>query len=208
MQAALAEVAAGRAFLLQAGDCAESFHDFERPDRHRRRLLGRRDPRAAEDSPANGGSSHLRRGAAGAQGRPDRRAVRQAALLAVRADARRRDPRLPRPHDPRRRPDRGRAHAGPRADDRGLPHVRLDPQPRARVHQGRLRRPEPGAPLEPGVRRELAAGAALRGARLRDRARARVHGRLRDRPRGDAAAAPGRRLDEPRRACCSTTRKA
>lgn len=30
VQAALAEVAAGRAFLLQAGDCAESFHDFER----------------------------------------------------------------------------------------------------------------------------------------------------------------------------------
>src|ERR1700730_16379420 len=30
VKAALAEVAAGRAFLLQAGDCAESFHDFER----------------------------------------------------------------------------------------------------------------------------------------------------------------------------------
>jgi 3-deoxy-7-phosphoheptulonate synthase len=28
VQAGLAEVAAGRAFLLQAGDCAESFHDF------------------------------------------------------------------------------------------------------------------------------------------------------------------------------------
>src|SRR5438552_16563080 len=28
---ALAEVAAGRAFLLQAGDCAESFHDFSAP---------------------------------------------------------------------------------------------------------------------------------------------------------------------------------
>ncbi len=28
LQAALAEVAAGRAFVLQAGDCAESFHDF------------------------------------------------------------------------------------------------------------------------------------------------------------------------------------
>src|ERR671934_2821603 len=27
LRAALAEVAAGRAFLLQAGDCAESFHD-------------------------------------------------------------------------------------------------------------------------------------------------------------------------------------
>jgi 3-deoxy-7-phosphoheptulonate synthase len=30
VRAALGEVAAGRAFLLQAGDCAESFHDFER----------------------------------------------------------------------------------------------------------------------------------------------------------------------------------
>src|SRR5579862_2258369 len=30
VQAALGDVAAGRAFLLQAGDCAESFHDFER----------------------------------------------------------------------------------------------------------------------------------------------------------------------------------
>src|SRR5215213_6661873 len=28
LRAALAEVGAGRAFLLQAGDCAESFHDF------------------------------------------------------------------------------------------------------------------------------------------------------------------------------------
>ncbi len=30
VQASLAQVAAGRAFLLQAGDCAESFHDFTR----------------------------------------------------------------------------------------------------------------------------------------------------------------------------------
>jgi 3-deoxy-7-phosphoheptulonate synthase len=30
VRAALAEVAGGRAFLLQAGDCAESFHDFAR----------------------------------------------------------------------------------------------------------------------------------------------------------------------------------
>src|SRR3954470_12582166 len=28
LRASLAQVAAGRAFLLQAGDCAESFHDF------------------------------------------------------------------------------------------------------------------------------------------------------------------------------------
>src|SRR5689334_21885894 len=31
LTAALAEVAAGRAFLLQAGDCAESFKDFSAP---------------------------------------------------------------------------------------------------------------------------------------------------------------------------------
>src|SRR6266581_4385736 len=30
VQTALGEVAAGRAFLLQAGDCAESFHDYEK----------------------------------------------------------------------------------------------------------------------------------------------------------------------------------
>src|SRR5438067_7566483 len=30
VRTALAEVAAGRAFLLQAGDCAESFHDYEK----------------------------------------------------------------------------------------------------------------------------------------------------------------------------------
>src|SRR5215831_15175423 len=30
VRAGLAEVAEGRAFLLQAGDCAESFHDFAR----------------------------------------------------------------------------------------------------------------------------------------------------------------------------------
>ena len=39
LQASLAEVAAGRAFLLQAGDCAESFHDF----------TADLDPREAED---------------------------------------------------------------------------------------------------------------------------------------------------------------
>ena len=52
--------------------------------------------------------------------------------------------------------------------------------------------------LEPGLRRSLVPGGALRGARLRDRARARIHGGVRDRPRRDAAAPPGRRLDEPR----------
>jgi 3-deoxy-7-phosphoheptulonate synthase len=38
LRAALAEVAAGRAFLLQAGDCAESFHDFTKPFTVREKL--------------------------------------------------------------------------------------------------------------------------------------------------------------------------
>ncbi len=166
--------------------------------RDRRRLLRGRDPRAAEDPPADGGRAHLRRRAPGAQGRADRRPVREAALGRRRAHCERRHPRLPRPHDPRRRADRRGADPRPRTDARGLPPRRLDAQPRPRVHQGRLRRPHPGARLEPGLRRRLPAGRALRGARLRDRARARLHGRLRDRPRRDAAAPPGRRLDEPR----------
>ena len=167
-------------------------------DRHRRRVLGGRDPRAAEDPAPDGRRAHLRRRAARAQGRPDRRPVRQAALERRRATPRRRDPGLPRPHDPRRRADARGAHPRPRPDARGLPPRGVDAQPRPRLHEGRLRRPHAGARLEPGLRRQLAAGRALRGARLGDRAGARVHGRLRDRPRGDAAAPPGRRLDEPR----------
>src|SRR2546421_166901 len=111
VRAALAEVAAGRAFLLQAGDCAESFHDYEKLT------------------------------------------------------------------------DTGAAYAAHR---------------RARVQEGGLPRPAAGAPRDQGLRPRLAAGPPLRAARVRDRARARVHARVRDRPGGDAAAASGRRLDEPR----------
>ncbi len=38
LRTALAEVGAGRAFLLQAGDCAESFHDFTKPFSIREKL--------------------------------------------------------------------------------------------------------------------------------------------------------------------------
>ena len=87
------------------------------------------------------------------QGRPDRGAVRQAALGADRAGRRARAAGLPRPHDPRRRADARGAHARPDADGRGLQPVRRDAQPAARLHEGRLRRPDAGAPLEQGLRR-------------------------------------------------------
>ena len=55
-----------------------------------------------------------------------------------------------------------------------------------------------GAPVEPGVRRELAGGPALRAARRGDRARAALHGGVRHRPRRRAPAARGRLLHVPR----------
>src|SRR5207245_11040527 len=91
---------------------------------------------------------------------------------------------------------RSAPRSGPNAA--GLSPVGGDAQPRPRVHEGRLRRPEPGAHVEPGVRRVVAPGPPLRTARVGDRARAPLHGRLRDRPRRRAAPAPGRLLDEPR----------
>ena len=51
-----------------------------------------RDPREAEDPAADVGRAHLRRDAAGREGRADRRPVREAALGADRARRRRRDP--------------------------------------------------------------------------------------------------------------------
>ena len=110
----------------------------------------------------------------------------------------RRPPVVPGAHSQRRCADGRGAHARSRADAARLPPVRGDAQPPARVHQGRLRRPRAGARLEPGVRARVARRSALRADRRRDRARAALHGRLRDRHHGRAAAARGRPLDEPR----------
>ena len=78
LKAALAKVAAGDAFLLQGGDCAESFAGFLR-QQHPRHV-----PRAAAD----GGRADLRRRRAGGEGRPHGRPVRQAALVQRREDRR------------------------------------------------------------------------------------------------------------------------
>jgi 3-deoxy-7-phosphoheptulonate synthase len=71
LTSALADVAEGRGFLLQGGDCAESF----------RRARGRQHPRLLPRLPADGRCADLRRPAAGGQGWPHRRPVRQAALV-------------------------------------------------------------------------------------------------------------------------------
>ena len=100
LKAALAKVAAGDAFLLQGGDCAESFQRFHR-QQHPRHV-----PRAAAD----GGRADLRRRRAGGEGRPHGRPVRQAALVQRREDRRRRAAVLP-----RRQRQRLRVHAPRRA---------------------------------------------------------------------------------------------
>ena len=53
----------------------------------------------------------------------------------------------------------------------------------------------------------LARGPPLRAARARDRARAAVHGRLRHRPRRTSAACTRSTSSRATRACCSTTRR-
>ena len=71
LKAQLGRAAAGEAFLLQGGDCAESFAEF-----HANAL---RDTR--EGAAADGGGAELRRRRAGGEGRAHGGAVRQAALV-------------------------------------------------------------------------------------------------------------------------------
>ena len=102
LKKALARVAAGEAFLLQGGDCAESFaehgadniRDFFRVFLQMAVVLT------------------FAGGLAGGEGRPHRRPVRQAALLADREARRHRAAELPRRHHQRQRVH-AKARAGP-----------------------------------------------------------------------------------------------
>ena len=124
--------------------------------------------------------------------------VREAALVADRDDRRRRAAVVPRPRRPLRRADARGPHARSRAARAGVLPGRLLAQPPARVHEGWLRRPDAGAHVEPGVRRQLARGSAVRDDRERDRPGAALHAGDRDRPRRRALDPRGRRVDEPR----------
>ena len=195
---ALAEVAAGRAFLLQAGDCAESFHDTSAVTiREKLRILLQM-------------SVVLTYAAA----LPVVKVGRIAGQFAKPRSApteRVGDVDLPSFYGHLVNDDAPTAEA--RVPDPAAHAARLRPvgahaQPAARVLEGRLRRHHARARVEPGVRSELGRGPPLRAGRERDRARAALHDRLRHRPRARGAAAPGRRLDEPRGPRCWTTRKA
>ena len=157
LKAKLAAVARGEAFLLQGGDCAETF-DGVTADNVRNKLrvllqmavvltyaasvpvvkLGRlagqyAKPRSSDDETRDGVTLPAYRGDA----------VNGFAVHA-----------------------RG-ARARPAAAGGGLPLVGGDAEPRARVRHRRLRRPAPGAHLEHRLRARLGGRAALREARPR-----------------------------------------
>ena len=163
------------------------------------RRLGGRDPRAAQGAAADVRRPDVRRDAARRQGRPDRRAVREAAHRADRDGRRRRASVVPRPRDPLRRADARGARARPGADGAG---ATTRPSRRSTCCARSRRAASPTSRrCTPGTRSSSRARSrgALRGrSPTRSSARSAVHAGDRDRPRRRADAPRGRRLDEPR----------
>ena len=198
LKASLAEVAAGKAFLLQGGDCAESFAEFH-PNNIRDtfrvllqmavvltfasklpvvkvgRMAGQfAKPRSAPTETIGGVElpSYLGDIVNGIEFTPE---------------ARRNDPRA---HDPRLQPVRG------------------DAQPAARLRHRRLCQPAPGAPVDARLHRPQPVGRPLHGRRRPHRRGARLHGGLRHRiPIRAAAARRPASTPATRRCCCPTSRR-
>ena len=143
LTSALAEAARGRAFVLQAGDCAESFSEFSADAiRDKLKVI----LQMAVVLTYGAGVPVVKVGRiAGQFAKPrsspteevDGRVLESFRGHMVNDDA---------PHAEGARPRS--LPAGQR-----LPTVGLDPQPPAGVHQGRLCRPEPGPRMESAVRR-------------------------------------------------------
>ena len=189
LQDSLARVLDGRAFLLQAGDCVESFNELS-AIRIREKLKIMLQMSAVLTYGATLPVVKVGR-IAGQFTKPRSDAfelVGGEEIPSFRGHMVNDDA-----------PHRRGAHPRSAADGRGLQPVGRDAQPPARVHEGRLRGPDAGPHVEQGLRLELTRRAAVRAARVGDRAGTRVHGRLRDRPRGRAPPARGRLLHEPRR---------
>ena len=186
-------MARGEAFLLQGGDCAETFAD------------------STADAIRNKIKTLLQMAVVltyGAQV-PVVKVGRIAGQFAKPRSADDRDPRRRRPCPPTAATPSTASSSPPAArtpDPRRLLKVyntlRRDAEPRARLHPGRPRRPAPGALLEPGLRARHHRAPALRGDGARHRPGAGVHG-------APAASTPRRSAPSTStpatRRCCSTT---
>ena len=185
---ALGRVAKGEAFLLQGGDCAESFaehganniRDFFRVFLQMAVVL-----------------TYAGR-LAGGEGRPHRRPVRQAAHLADREEERRRAADLSRRHRQRHRVHAGVAHARSAPAVAGLSPVGGDAEPAARVRAGRLRQSRQRPAMDAERDQGLAAGAPLPGAGRAHLRGAQLHAGVRARSREPSRAAHHRFLHQPR----------
>ena len=98
----------------------------------------------------------------------------------------------------RRGADARGAPPDPDADAPGLPPGGGDAEPRCAPSRRAASPTSSTCTCGTRSSSRVARGPALRGARLGDRARAALHGGVRDRPARRAAAPSGRRLDEPR----------
>jgi hypothetical protein len=164
LQAALAAAGEGKAFVLQGGDCAESFSDFTANIiRDTFRVL----LQMAVVLTFGGGLPVVKlgawRGSSPSRAPPTRDARRRGSAL------------LPRRHRQRPRVHARGAHRGPVADGVRLHAVGGHAEPAAGLRHGRLRRPAPGPPLEPRLRGAQPARLALRRLGAPHRRDARLH---------------------------------
>ena len=171
LKKALARVAVGEAFLLQGGDCAESFaeHGANNIRDFFRVLL----QMAVVMTYAGG--------AAGGEGRPHCRTVRQAAFVADGKDRRRRTAELSRRHRQRYRVHRGVACPRPAAPVDGLPPVGGDLEPAAGICDRRFRQSRQRASVDARFPEGFPAVAPLQGTGGPYLGRAEFHARLRPR---------------------------
>ena len=195
LKRALADVAAGNAFLLQGGDCAESF--AEHGANHIRELFRVFLQMAVVLTYAGG--------VAGGEGRPHRRPVRQAALLADREGRRQGAAELSRRHHQRRGLHRGRPHPRSAAPARGLPAVGGDAQPAARLLRGRLCQPRQRAALAARLRAQEPVRQEVPRDGRADPNRAALHALVRHHVREHCRRWAARRSTRATRRCCSAT---
>ena len=181
----------GRGFPAARRRLRRKLHRSERQQHQRQQH-----PRLPARVPADGGGADLCRLGAGGEGRPHRRPVRQAALLAGREEERPGAAELSRRHHQRPGVHGRRAHARSAAADRGLSAFGLDAEPHSRADPWRLRQPRPRASVD--ARRRSEVEPALSGIGGPDFRGAGLHAGLRARPGKASGAQDHRLLHQPR----------